>query len=122
MHSALGTFGFIYKCQQHRTPRQAAIFDGDIDARQILRHHPPGADIHVPDFGVAHLALGQPDGAARSLQQRMRAGGQQLGVVGGARRRDGVVRGGIGTPAPTVKNAEKSGTRHDESERAFLAK
>ena len=84
--------------------RQAAILDGGIDARQILRHHSPGADIHVADFGVAHLARRQAHGTARGLQQSVRAIRQQFGVVGGFGCGDGVV-GGIGAPAPAVENA-----------------
>ena len=40
---------------------QRAVRDRHIDARQILHHDAAGADIHVADFGIAHLAAGQAD-------------------------------------------------------------
>ncbi len=39
-------------------PGQRAVFHCLIDAGQILQYDPPGADIHVADFGIAHLTLG----------------------------------------------------------------
>ena len=110
---ALGAFGFINQREQHGAPRQAAIFDGDVDARQILRHDAAGADIHVTDFGIAHLALGQAHGIAAGFQQGMRTGGQEPGVVGCGTLGDGIVRGGVGAPAPAVENAEQSGAFAD---------
>jgi hypothetical protein len=97
--------------QQHGAAGDAAILDGDIDAGQILGDDPAGADIHMSHFGIAHLTLGQPHGIAGGFEQRMRAFGQEAGVVGGARLGDGVVGRGIGTEPPTIQNAQKSRAR-----------
>src|SRR4029077_10852161 len=48
--------------------------NGIVDARQVLDHHAAGADIEVTDFGIAHLALGQADVLARSVEKSVRAG------------------------------------------------
>ncbi len=37
------------------------LFNRRIDLRQILHQYPAAADIHMPDFGIAHLPLRQPD-------------------------------------------------------------
>ena len=47
--------------QQRRITPELAGFDGVFDLGVILIHHPSGADVHVTDFGVAHLPGGQPD-------------------------------------------------------------
>ena len=70
---------------------QRAVVDRIVDARQVLRHHPAGADIHVADFGIAHLPVGQADGAAGGLQQGVRALGQHAFEIGGMGRGDRVV-------------------------------
>lgn len=59
---------------QRRGPGDAAVSDGVADPHQLLVHHAPGADIHVPDFGVAHLPIRQPDIAAGGAQEGVRAG------------------------------------------------
>ena len=55
-----------------RVGRKLAGLDGAIDAREILVDHPASADIEVPDFGVAHLAAGQPDRALGGVDGRVR--------------------------------------------------
>ena len=45
-----------------------------VDARQVLHHDPAGAEIHVPDFGIAHLAVRQADIQLRGVQEGVRAG------------------------------------------------
>ena len=47
---------------------EAAVVDRLADARQVLIDDAAGADVEVPDLGVAHLALGQADGRARRLR------------------------------------------------------
>ena len=61
----------------------AAVRHGVADPHQFLLHHAAGADIQVPDLGVAHLALRQPDVAAGGVQEA-RAGTTPTG-----RRRSG---------------------------------
>ncbi len=110
MHRAFRHLDLRNQIDKRRAMGEAAILDRHIDARQILRHHAAGADIHVADFGIAHLALRQADGAAGRGEQRMRILRQQPRVVRRLRLGDGVV-GCIGPPAPAVENAEHRGTR-----------
>ncbi len=58
MADASGFFEFVCKLLQCGIGGERAVRNGRIDARQILHHHPAGADVHVPDFGIAHLPLG----------------------------------------------------------------
>ena len=44
------------------------------DAHQLLANHAPGADGEVADFGVAHLAVGQPHVGAAGLNQSVGIG------------------------------------------------
>ncbi len=47
---------------QNGVALQFTVFDGFVDAHQLLIHHPTGAEVHVAHFGVAHLTFGQADG------------------------------------------------------------
>ena len=53
------------------------------DPDQFLLYHAPGTDVQVPDFRVAHLAVGQADIVTGGVQERMRAGVPQAGERGG---------------------------------------
>ena len=90
--------------------RQRAILDRIVDARQVGHGHPAGAEIHVADLGVAHLALGQSDEGLGRVDQALRAGCDQPLVVRSTGVQDGVVRP-VGTMAPAVQDAEDGGTR-----------
>ena len=67
---------------QRRRLGEAAVGDRVADAHQLLLHHAAGADVHVADLGVAHLAVGQADVAAGGVQEGVRAGLPQLVKVG----------------------------------------
>src|SRR3546814_19604412 len=62
---------------QLRIAEETAILDRGIDPGKVLIHHPAGADVHVPDLRIAHLAIGQADEAALALDPRVRALCQQ---------------------------------------------
>ena len=94
---------------QHRPAGQSAFLNRDIDAGQILRHDPAGADIHVTHFRIAHLSARQSDRRARGRQQGMGTFGQHAAVVGRPGLGDGVVRRGVVAVAPAVENAKQSG-------------
>src|SRR3546814_14377535 len=49
-----------------------AVLDRGIDAGEILIHDAAGADVHVPDLGIAQLTIGQTDEAACGMDQRVR--------------------------------------------------
>ena len=70
---------------------------GEVDARELLVDDAPGADVEVPDLGVAHLSLGQPDrqpGARRaSCTGTSAKSASRFGVLAGATALPGHGRG-----------------------------
>ncbi len=50
-------FSVLHRIQQDLVPEKAPVPDGPCNPRQFLVNNPTGADIQVPHFGVAHLAL-----------------------------------------------------------------
>ena len=84
---------------------QRAVGDRRVDLRQILLDDPAGADRHVADFGIAHLAVRQPDMMFGSVAERVRAGRRQPVPDRRLRPGDGVVRG-FGAMAPAVQDAQ----------------
>ena len=62
---------------QHRRRRERAVRHRRVDPRQVLHHHPPGADVEVPDLGVAHLPFRQADIVAGGAQEGARPGRPQ---------------------------------------------
>ena len=93
---------------------QRAVLDGVVDARQVGHGDAAGAEIHVADLGIAHLALGQADEGLRGVDQALRAGRDQPVVVGRARIEDGVVIR-IRPVAPAVEDAQDGGTQAGRS-------
>ena len=51
---------------------ERSVAQREVDAEQILRHHPPGAERQVPDLGVAHESGRQSHGFAGGLEERPR--------------------------------------------------
>ena len=49
-----------------------------VDARDVLIHDPPGAEVHVSDLAVAHQPQGQADLLARSGQERVRIAAEEV--------------------------------------------
>ena len=39
---------------------EGALLDGPADPREVLKHHPAGADVGVAHLAVAHLPLREP--------------------------------------------------------------
>ena len=89
---------------------RVAVGQGGVNARQILDHYPPGADIHMPDFGIAHLAGRQPDVAGGGVEEGV--GALRHKLVPGRRlgQRDGVVVA-LGARPPAVQDAQHDGAR-----------
>src|SRR4030095_2419930 len=95
-----GSLAEIDRALQHAVSREFPGFDRMIDPRQVLIHDPAGADAHMADLGVAHLAVGQTDVAPRAGDQRMRRVTPERIPGRCARGRDRVVdRGRVVTPA-----------------------
>src|SRR6185312_13367103 len=95
---------------EDRVLGQRAVLDRLVDAGHVGHGNPAGAEIHVADLGIAHLAFGQADEGLRGVDQALRTGRRQLVVVGRPRIEDGVVLG-IWPVAPAIEDAEDGGTR-----------
>ena len=101
---------------------QRAVLDREVDARELLVDDAPGTDVEVPDLGVAHLALGQPDGEPGARRACVaRALREQRGRGSACRRAlDGVARRGSAA-AEAVHDDEQRGQVLRHSRRSPLA-
>ncbi len=100
--------GRLARRDQLGGPEEAAVLDGRIDAGQILIDDPAGAQVHVADLGVAHLAIRQADVAAFGVDQGVRRGGQQASPIRQFRLRQRIV-GGIFTMTPAIQDQQDDG-------------
>ncbi len=69
-------------CDERRPLEERTVGDGRIDPGQLLQHRPAGAEVQMPDLGVAHLAGRQPYGPVRSLERRVRPAGEEASPAG----------------------------------------
>ena len=74
--------GVFAGADQLRILEETAVLDRRIDAGQVLINDTAGAQVHVPDLGIAHLPVRQAHVAAFGMDQRVRRGGQQALPVG----------------------------------------
>jgi hypothetical protein len=105
MHRALGFFRRRDQGGERRQCRERAVGDGVVDPGQVLHDDAAGADIHVADFGVAHLARGQADRPAGGRQQGVWAFRGHPVEILRLRQRDGIVLS-VQPVAPPVENAQ----------------
>src|SRR6185369_248357 len=82
---------------------EVAVADRLVDARQLLVDDVSRAHVHVPDFVVAHLPLGQTDGEPRGVDERVRELAIERVERGRLRQPDGVAVF-FGTLAKTIQN------------------
>ena len=87
---------------------EAGVLDRRVDPGQVLVDDAAGADVHVPDFGIAHLPVRQADVAAFGVDQGGRMFGQQPAPGGHVGLGDGVV-GGIVAVAPAIEDQQDDG-------------
>jgi hypothetical protein len=87
---------------------ETAVLDRGVDPGQVLVDDPAGAQIHVPDLGIAHLPVRQADVAALGVDQRMRPLRPQPAPVRQLGQRQGVVGRVLAMP-PTVQDHEHDG-------------
>ena len=84
--------------------------DCAVDAGIFLVHHPPGAEVEMADFRIAHLAGRQPDGGLRGVNQGMGVLFPEPVPHRFAGSGDGVVLG-ILAIAPSIQNDQNQGFR-----------
>src|SRR2546423_5447834 len=89
-----------------------------IDARQVLLHHGSGPEVQVPDLGVAHLPLRQPDSAAPRGQGRVRVRGPERIEDRRVGQRDRVA-GTVLRQPPPVEDDEADRRAHCAAAAAF---
>jgi len=63
MKAMAATRRAINSVQQSGIFEEGATLHLGVDARQVLHHGPPRAKVEVAHLAVAHLPLGQTDGA-----------------------------------------------------------
>ena len=96
-------FGLADGVEQHGVVMEAVVFNGQLDACQVLVDHSTGTQVHVSNFRITHLSIGQTHVEARARDQ---GGGAVLPhriPIGGCCCRDGVVFG-FGTIAPAIQH------------------
>jgi hypothetical protein len=80
--TALPQRRFIDSGADGRVLEELAVADRFGHACEVLIHHAAGAEVHVADFGVAHLAIRQADVHAAARDQAVRHGGPQRSSTG----------------------------------------
>jgi hypothetical protein len=93
MHRLAGGHGQVHGIGQGLVGEEGAGADGAVDARVFLVHHPAGAEIQVPDLGVAHLVRGQADRRLGGVDQGVRIVLPEIVPSGLSGLGDGVVFG-----------------------------
>ena len=87
---------------------ERARLAGAVDAHEVLIDHAACADVEVADFGIAHLAGGEPHVFAEGEEFGMRAALHERFKIGRMRGRNGISRVGCAAAdAPAVKNHKK---------------
>ena len=108
MDGLTGLDGGLHVLDQHRVLEHLAVADGLGDEGELLVHDAACAHVGVANFGVAHLAIGQADGHAGSVD-----GGHgifchqsiEMGLLGGDH---GVAEGLVRHPAEAIHDAQKN--------------
>ena len=62
----------LHRREQRRVLEELARRDHVVDARHVHVDHAPRADVQMPHFAIAHLAVRQSDVWARRMNQRVR--------------------------------------------------
>ncbi len=65
-------FARFHGCDQRRVFKKLAARNRFVNPHDVQRHYPARANVQMPDFGIAKLALRQSGSFARSFDQCMR--------------------------------------------------
>ena len=96
----------INQLQQYGIFVYGAVFDGGINAGQILHDNTAGTEIHVADFGISHLSFGQTDRQPGSFNKASRIIFYNTVPVRCMAVFNGIIRRNVVTIAPAVKHKE----------------
>jgi hypothetical protein len=99
----------IHGLLEQREVLELLVGDEQIEARDVHVHDASRAHVHVADFAVAHLAVGQAHERARGVNQGVGKFAQQFVIGRLAGQSDGVT-GGFGAIAPAVQHGQYDGT------------
>ena len=69
MHLFPVLLGIIKRLHDLRVLGNGMIPTSPVNLHQILVNHPSGSNIQMPDFGIPHLTVGQPDILPARVQQ-----------------------------------------------------
>ena len=91
VHRLARAHGLVHRRADGRVLEELAVADRFGHAGEVLVHHPAGAEVHMADFGVAHLPVRQADIHAGAGDQAVGLGRDQAVKHRLFRRIDGVV-------------------------------
>src|SRR6266403_2402397 len=97
----------LHRLLEKRHVLQLLVGDEQVDAGDIHVYDAAGADVEVPDFTIAHLALGQADVRAGSVNQRIRKFLEQ-GVISRFARKGNGVAFGFSAESPAVEHSKNN--------------
>jgi len=101
----------VARGDEDRVAEEGPISNGVVDAHEVLHHEAPGTQVEMPDFAIAHLSLGEPDGPSRGVEQCSRVVGHEGVPRGRIGERDGVAFA-LGAVSPAIEyhqNHRRSG-------------
>ena len=115
MHAAVGhqpdevhARGVAERRLQHLVLGERAVLDRGVDPRQVLGDDRAGPQVEMPDLGVAHLPLGEPDARPHRGQRGVGMLLPQLVEDRRLRQRDRVAGPGLSEP-PAIQHHQADG-------------
>jgi hypothetical protein len=105
-------FALAQRIEQNRITIESPLVDVFVDEGEILIYDPAGAENHVPDLRIAHLAVGQSD---------VSAGHGQAGIRVIFQERVKVRRGSAGDCVAFLSWIDTESIQDDEKYRRCLA-
>ena len=107
MQRVIAFLGRLNRLGQRWVGKKVPGIDGAVDAGELLVHHATGADIQMPDLGIAHLPLGQADFGLGGVDQSMRKIAPKLVPIRLLGLKNSIIRA-IGATAETIQNNKEN--------------
>ena len=105
---AIGRLGRVAGLHERGVVEETAVGDRGVDAGEVLVDDAARTDVHVADFGIAHLPVRQTDELPVRLHQRVRIFAQHAPPVRQVGPGDRVVRGVVAM-APAIEDEQEDG-------------